>query len=127
METSLPPIPTPSAQRWREFRIQILPLIIFAGVLVAVALMWKNFVQPSGIVGEVEAVKANVMSLKDGTLVELTVDRFAVVTKDQPIGLILGTDPDLLEASLTAIAAELKLMQARMELDKTRNLDAYTQ
>lgn len=127
METSLPPIPTPSAQRWREFRIQILPLIIFAGVLVAVALMWKNFVQPSGIVGEVEAVKANVISLKDGTLVELTVDRFAVVTKDQPIGLILGTDPALLEASLTAISAELKLMQARMELDKTRNLDAYTQ
>jgi len=126
MDTTLPPIPTPPAQRWREFRIQILPLVIFGLLLIVVALMWRNFVQPSGVIGEVEAVKANVISLSDGQIVELTVDRFSEVVKDQPIGVLVGTDPAVLEASLTAIAADLKLMQSRMDLDRTRNLDSYS-
>ena len=33
---SLPPIPTPPAERWREFRIQALPLMTFVAVLLGV-------------------------------------------------------------------------------------------
>ena len=56
----LPPIPTPPAQRWREFRIQVLPVVVFVGVLTAVVCMWKSYVVPSGVVGEFEAIRANI-------------------------------------------------------------------
>src|SRR5436190_3238038 len=118
---SLPPIPTPPAQRWREFRIQILPVIVFLGLLATVAMMWRNFVQPSGVVGQVEAVKANVISLHDGIVAALHVDLLQRVTNGQVIGTIIGTDPDVLKASIAAIESDLKVLQARMRLDERRN------
>ena len=63
---SLPPIPTPAAQRWREFRIQILPVIVFVCTMVAIALMWRSFVQASRVVGEVEAVKVKSAQPRNG-------------------------------------------------------------
>ena len=65
----LPPIPTPPAQRWREFRIQVLPVVVFVGVLMAVVCMWKSYVVPSGVVGEVEAIRANITGVP-GTIAE---------------------------------------------------------
>jgi hypothetical protein len=64
----LPPIPTPAAQRWREFRIQVLPIFMFAGVALSVAFLWNSFVAPTGLVGQVEAVTSDVISLQDGTV-----------------------------------------------------------
>ena len=118
---SLPPIPTPPAQRWREFRIQILPVIIFLCILATIALMWRNFVQPSGVVGEVEAVKANVINLVDGVVAEMRVDRLQYVTNGQVIGTIISTEPELLKATIAAAEADLKVIQARMRLDERRN------
>ena len=124
---SLPPIPTPPAQRWREFRIQILPVIVFLCLLATIALMWRNFVQPSGVVGEVEAVKANIISLHDGIVAELHVDVLQRVTNGQVIGTIIGTDPDILKTSIAAIESDLKVLRARMRLDETRNQQSVQQ
>ncbi|HKQ36795.1 MAG TPA: hypothetical protein VJ063_01885 [Verrucomicrobiae bacterium] len=124
---SLPPIPTPPAQRWREFRIQVLPVIVFLGLLATIALMWRNFVQPSGVVGEVEAVKANVISLHDGIVAALHVDVLERVTNGQVIGTIISTDPDILKASIAAIESDLKVLQARMRLDERRNEQSVQQ
>ena len=124
---SLPPIPTPPAQRWREFRIQILPIIIFLGIIGAIAMMWRNFVQPSGMVGEVETVKANVISLHDGVIAALHVDRFQYVTNGQVIGSIISTDPDLLKATIASIESDLKVLRARMRLDERRNEQSVLQ
>lgn len=118
---SLPPIPTPPAQRWREFRIQILPIIMFVAVLGAIAMMWRSFVQPSGIVGEVEALRANVISLHDGVIADLQVDRLQFVTNGQVIGKIIRADADTLGASIASIQSDLKVMRARMFLDEKRN------
>src|SRR5688572_4721119 len=124
---SLPPIPTPAAQRWREFRIQILPLLVFVAILATIALMWRSFVQPSGVVGEVEAVKANVISLQDGVIAELTVDRLQYVTNGQVIGRIITTDPDFLRASIANIQSEFQVLRARMRLDESRNEQSLQQ
>jgi multidrug resistance efflux pump len=123
----LPPIPTPVAQRWREFRIQVLPLIIFVCVLLAVALLWRNFVAPTGIVGEVESIKADVISLQDGTLARLSVDRFEHVQVGQEIGEIISSSEDFLKSSVAAIEADLRVMEARIALDKQRNEQSYQQ
>lgn len=62
---SLPPIPTPAAQRWREFRVQVLPLLVFVLILASIALLWKSFVNHSGVVEEVGTAKTNVIGLQE--------------------------------------------------------------
>jgi multidrug resistance efflux pump len=122
----LPPIPTPRAQVWREFRIQMLPFLVFAGVVVTVVLLWRAYVVPSPVVGEVETITNRVVTLADGHITDLLVDRFERVTNGQPIAIISTMGSGLQQATLVQIAADLKLMKARMDLDKTRNLDAYS-
>src|SRR6185503_11090496 len=122
---SLAPIPTPPAQRWREFRIQALPVITFLGILVCVVLMWKQYVLPTNIVGEVESVRATVMSSVEGTIKELKVKRFQRVAVGEEIAIISTMDAETLQSSLRAIEADLKLMRARMQLDQERNLQGY--
>jgi multidrug resistance efflux pump len=117
----LPPIPTPASQRWREFKIQVLPLIMFAVVSVSVAFLWKNFVAPTGIVGEVEAIKADVISIQDGTVARLNIDRFETVEAGQELGEITGSSDDFLKASVAAIEADLRVMDSRIALDERRN------
>jgi len=123
----LTPIPTPAAQRWREFRIQVLPIVVFICALSAVVLMWKNYVTPASLIGEVEAVRANVTIVEPGTLAELTVDLYQPVTKGQPIGVVRGFDPDNTKAQIAAIQADLKVMESRMHLDVQRNHLSYEQ
>jgi multidrug resistance efflux pump len=78
-------------------------------------------------VGQVETISASVASIQEGTVLELTVDRLEHVSKDQPIGKLITTDPSVQEADLNAIVADLNLVQARMDLDKIRNKDTYSQ
>ena len=122
---TLAPIPTPPAQRWREFRIQTLPIVTFLVVIVCVGLLWKQYVLPTNIVGEVEAVRANIISTVPGTLRELKVVRFDRVTNGQVIAMISTMDTELFQASLHSIEADLKLMRARMQLDMERNATSY--
>ena len=131
----LPPIPTPAAQRWREFRIQVLPMVMFAVVALGVVLLWKSLVSPTGIVGEVEAIKADVISIQDGTVAQLNIDRFDVVEEGQELGEIAGSSDDFIQASIAAIEADLRVMDARLALDERRNqqstvrlkMDLYTE
>src|ERR1041384_5312280 len=121
----LPPIPTPPAQRWREFRIQALPVLTFIAVLACVVVMWDRYVIPANLIGEVEALRVNVISTVPGTLRELKVTRFQRVSKGEEIAQISTTDPEVFQAELRAIEADLKLMRARMQLDVERNLQNY--
>lgn len=118
---SLPPIPTPPAERWREFRIQVMPLMTFVVVLLAVVMMWRQYVVPTNIIGEVEAVRANVISSVDGTLKELKVKRFQRVAAGEEIAIITTMDAATLQASFSQVEAEMKVLRARMELDIKRN------
>src|SRR5688572_24489004 len=122
---SLAPIPTPPAQRWREFRIQALPVLMFMGILTCVVLMWKQYVLPTNIVGEVESVRAVVMSSVEGTIKELKVKRFQRVAAGEEIAVISTMDPETIQSTLRTIEADLKLMRARMQLDMERNLQSY--
>jgi multidrug resistance efflux pump len=123
----LPPIPTPPAQQWREFRIQVLPVVVFVVTVAAICVMWRNYVQPSNVIGQVEAVKANVMSPLDGTLTNLTVEPFQHVTKGQVLGVVEIYDPQVHEAELAAVPANLNLIQARMLMSRSRTFSTYSQ
>jgi len=123
----LPPIPTPAAQRWREFRIQALPLVTFIIVIACVASLWQTYVLPTNIVGEVEAVRASIISAVPGTIRELKVTRFQRVKAGEEIAVISTMDAETIQTSLRTIEADLKLMRARMQLDMERNTQSYQQ
>jgi multidrug resistance efflux pump len=121
----LPPIPTPPSQRWREFRIQALPVLTFIAVLVCVAVLWSNYVLPTNIVGEVESTHAVVISGTLGTLKEVLVQRFQRVKAGDEIARISTVGSDTLQTSLRVIEGDLKLLRARMQLDIERNVQSY--
>lgn len=115
------------SRRWREFRMAYLPVITFCLLAVAIGWMWSRYVHPADIVGEVETVRANVVSILPGTVIELKADRLQQVTNGQALATVEVVEPEVLKAELTAIAADLRLMKARNDLDKTRNLNSTIQ
>lgn len=119
---SLPPIPTPPAQRWREFRIQVLPIIVFLCILGAIFLLWRSYVQPAGIVGMVETDSTQIASIVPGKIAGLNVKRFQRVKAGEVLGQVLTTDPKVLEASLGVITAEINLIRSGMSpaMDQAR-------
>jgi len=84
--TTLPPIPTPPEQHWREFRIRLLPAFVFALVLASLFLTWSNFVQPVSIVGQVETNSVAIITTVPGLLTDLALNRFDEVTNGQILG-----------------------------------------
>ena len=117
----LPKIPSPPAHRWREFRIKVMPVIVFFAALSSVVVLWKNHLSAPTVIGEVEVVKADIRSEKVGTLTNLTVARFQSVTKGQVLATLLTAAEDALNAAAAVIEADLKLMRARMDQDQVRN------
>jgi multidrug resistance efflux pump len=122
----LKPIPIPLQQRWREFRVVYLPIFTFVALLAAIAHMWSVYVQPADIVGEVESIRTKIISTSAGTLQQLKVDRLQAVHKGEVVAVVSVTDSDQLAAEIAAAEADLRVMKARMDLDRTRNLDAYS-
>jgi multidrug resistance efflux pump len=124
---SLTPIPCPAGHYWREFRVKLLPVFGFLLVLASVAVMWKHYVAAPSILGEVESERIDVISTVPGLLAELNVDRFSCVTKDQVLARVFPLDPQQLKVSLAAIEIDLKVLKARMDLDRTRNAQSLAE
>ena len=123
----LPPIPTPVSQRWREFRIRVLPFIVFTTLIIGIVVLWRGFVQPSGIVGFAETNAVNVVASQDGLLSTLTVERFQMVTKGQEIGIVINTDPELLKAQIATAQADIEVLRSRNMVDQDRTEQSYQQ
>ncbi len=123
----LPPIPTPASQRWREFRIQILPFVVFLTVLTGIVYLWRSYVQPVGVIGYADTNLVNVTSLQDGMISELFVERFQNVTTNQVIAIIVATDPELIKAQVESVQADIKMLAARNAVDQQRTDQAYRQ
>ena len=118
---SLPKIPSPPAHHWREFRIKVMPVLVFVAALSAVIVLWNDHLGAPTATGEVEIVKADIKSEKVGTLTNLTVVRFQTVTKGQVLATLITAGDDALNAAASVIEADLKLMRARMDQDQVRN------
>jgi multidrug resistance efflux pump len=121
----LTPIPTPPAQRWREFRIQALPILTFIAAVAAIAVLWQRYVFPSNIVAQVDAETANVITTQLGTIEELRVERFQQVAKGDVIAVINPGDTNLLAATLHAVEADLAVLQERIDSGEVRAGQTY--
>src|SRR5262245_7502381 len=121
---SLPPIPTPPAERWKDFRLQGLPVITFALVTAAIVFLWNQTLAPGTFTGEVEVVQENVASLKPGQVVDLSVEQFQSVKAGDVIAHVITTDPKIIEASLAVIRAEVELLKIGMDPVLNQHRDA---
>jgi multidrug resistance efflux pump len=111
----LSPIPTPPSHLWREFRIRLAPFGIFLAVALAVVIMWRQNVAAPTMLGEVEAVRANISSPKAGKLSQLNVTRLQRVHAGDLIAQVITTDPQVLQSSLAVIQAEIQLLRVNLQ------------
>lgn len=105
----LPRIPSPAGTAFREFRIAVLPALVFTVVLGMAVVTWRNYVGPSQLVGEVEAIRSEVIAPQDGQILELHAGLLQRVHAGEPVAVLLPTDPK-------ALAAKLQLSQSRLDL-----------
>lgn len=116
------PIPVPPAQRWREFRIQLLPFFVFLIVTIIVVLLWKNIVVPVNFVGEVATIQYQVSTPQDGLLVDLKVEPFSFVRKGDEIGTVQVIETTNLTAQINAAVSTLELERLRTGINVNRSI-----
>jgi multidrug resistance efflux pump len=107
----LPKIPTPAKVQWRELRINVVPFVVFAVVLIGVAMVWKNRAPTSGIDGISEGRTATVTSHQDGMISVLLVQPFQEVRAGEPLAVIVPKDA---RASLDFLRSQLELARIRL-------------
>ena len=110
----LTPIPTPAAQRWREFRLQSLPFVMFCAAVLAVGLLWRTSATTVRLVGQVEPSTNTVSSPKPGVLGQMTITRLQRVEAGDPIVQVITTDPKILDSSLAVLRAEIELLRLNL-------------
>jgi multidrug resistance efflux pump len=120
----LSPIPTPPSRRWKDFRLQGLPVLAFAMVGVAIFYLWNRNLGPTTITGEVESVRKEVASPIPGRLADLTLDTFQAVREGDPVATVITTDPRVIEASLAVIRGEVELLKTGMDPVLNQHRDA---
>jgi multidrug resistance efflux pump len=126
---TLPPIPVPLEQRWRDARRRLLPVVVFGGTLCAIACLWRSHVAAPTLVGQAEPMLANVSSHKPGILAALNVSRFQQVKTGDPIGQVMIADPKLIEYSLAVLRAENEMFRLNLSpiAKQQRNAVDYIQ
>lgn len=124
-----PVIPTPPAQRWKDFKLTGVPVLVF-GICTFLAMsLWKSNFATSALVGEAEIVQASVTSPQAGSLTQVQVARLDPVAQDQILAYVVTTPPKVAENSLAVIKAEIAVIQSGMAeaLDQQRNSMSWEQ
>jgi multidrug resistance efflux pump len=115
---SLPLIPTPSHLHWREFRIKVLPPVVFVTVLTVAVSIWIQYAAAPNVVGQVEPIHASLASTRPGILTQFGSALNQAVHAGDVLAVVIP-DPKVLERSLAVIQAEIE--QTRLGLNPIFN------
>lgn len=108
-------IPIPLKQRLEDARQRLLPTLIFGGVVLGIALLWRDYVAAPSMVGQAEPVVTHVSSYKAGVLADLSVTRFARIKAGDVVGQVVVTDPKILASTLAVIKSEIDVLRVGMD------------
>jgi len=108
----LPPIPTPVSAVWREFRIQVIPFVVFAIVVCGAVIVWKTLPISGQIRGVGEGQRSLVTSPRIGVLQRVEVQPYQWVEAGDPLVTIAPFDPS---AQLSLLQSDLNLTRLRLE------------
>ena len=111
----LPPIPSPPGTAFREFRIKFVPAGLFVVVLVATIQLWRGYVGPSALVGEVQTLRSTVSAPVSGRLSQVAVVAFQKVKAGQIVGQITPVDVSVLDAQVAL--AKARIDQVRIDYE----------
>jgi multidrug resistance efflux pump len=108
----LPPIPSPAAHHWRQFRVNVLPHVTFVIVLLVVIWLWgRNLASPL-ITGQAEGLEADVASPKAGRISQLKVVLYQDVKAGDLIAVVDALDPQILSNTVILAQAEMNAIRA---------------
>jgi multidrug resistance efflux pump len=105
------PIPTPAANKWREFRIQVVPVIVFVASVIAAVYLWKTSIASTSLQAMAESPQAQVTSSHPGTLLQVKVSQYQQVKRGEAVAVLLPVDT---RAPLSAMQSELNLLKTRL-------------
>lgn len=115
MPEKFEPIPIPWKQRRREFRVRVLPIVVFLCVGVAVVYLWQDSASNPSVIGQVVGERAAISSPVDGTLINFTYEPFEDVKKGDLLGQVFPSDSVYLKAQLDLIRAEIEQIKQTRE------------
>jgi multidrug resistance efflux pump len=123
----LPVIPTPPGQKWREFRIRFLPLIVFACTITGIYFIWSKALLPPTMMAQVEAVSTLVRSPQTGIITNLFIAPFQEVHAGDPIAAVSTTENRQIDSRLQMLRSQISLLQLELGtlVDQDRLAFAY--
>ena len=107
-------IPTPLAQHLRRIQRQLLPVVIFGGIVVLTAWLWGRHINIPNAAGEVATVQVNVASPADGRLIPLAGKPLEVFDNVKTGEVIARLDADAQLAGLDALKGELERLHKEL-------------
>ena len=118
----LPVIPTPPGQKWREFRIRVLPILVFACTVGSIFYIWREHVTPPNLIAHVEPVTTYVRASENCLVTNLLVELYQPVRKGDTIAEVIITDDRRLDAEFEMLRSQLSLAQLELGtfLDRDR-------
>lgn len=113
-------IRTPWSRRWDRWRQKWLPLVTFIGSAVLLTWLWQERgATPSGI-GEVEAVRVDVIASVDGTLVSLDQPLTTLYQRVHAGQVVARLDDRAIQTRLETLRAEVHRLQQTLEVERAR-------
>jgi membrane fusion protein, multidrug efflux system len=118
---SLEPIPIPARLRWREFKIRILPLLVFSTVAVLAVMVWRNQMGPRGLVGQVELIETKIGSPRPVVVSAILVKPNQFVRAGDPVARVVPANAAQLAATLEVIRAEAAALKGSFQALRPQN------
>jgi multidrug resistance efflux pump len=110
--SKLPPIPTPLSARWRDFRLRLLPFVIFGGGLAVLGLFWNYHTRQATLQGIGESVRATVNTAQTVRVLEWLVPPHTLVTAGTPVVVVAPAD---FRAEFNQLSSQLGLARLRSQ------------
>ncbi|MEX0719789.1 MAG: HlyD family efflux transporter periplasmic adaptor subunit [Balneolaceae bacterium] len=127
MQKEYEPIPIPFSEKFKNFRHQGLPLVIFLCVAVIVIFLWDERVNAPGFTGMVVADSAIVTSPHDGQISQFYLNSFDRVEKGDPLAQIVRVDTAYFQARLAHVFSLIRQVEIGQEpmIGRQRNIIDY--
>jgi len=113
----LPPVASPPEHYWRQFRINVGPMVAFMAVLGMTVWLWgKNLANPV-VTGQAESLVVEVSSPVPGRLSQLNASMFQNVNAGDVIAVVDATEPLVVSNTVALLRGEMELIRAEAGLD----------
>jgi multidrug resistance efflux pump len=101
-------------QRGRQFRQNVLPALTFSACVVCTAWLWQRNGAAPAVIGEVEAVRANVVAGADGILLPRPQGPWTLFDRVEANQILARVDDRLVQAQLEASRRQLAQLRAQL-------------